>query len=205
MTKDERLFYLTERGDFAYVADHLVGPESILHKFRELVTIRTIARTTHDDDLILDAGCGSGLITRHVKNVIGLDLSEIELALSRKYAPHGQYVRGDVLNLPFRNCALDSVICTEVLEHLSNPSLAIGEFNRVLKNGGLLVGSVPRRSLIWRFSSLSRTRRDLPYHKLYTPADLQHLLNSSFSIRARSLLTNIFFVANKKPNVIASK
>jgi len=198
MSKDERLFYLTERGDFVRVADHLVGPESILHKFRELVTIRTIARTIRNDELCLDAGCGSGLIARHLRNIVGLDISRTELELAKKYAPHGEYIQGDVLNLPLRSCVVDSVICTEILEHVSKASLVIDEFNRVLKNGGLLIGSVPRQSLIWRFSFLSRTRRNLPYHKLYTLRDLYLLLNKFFSFRARSLLTNIFFIGQKR-------
>jgi len=200
MRKDERLFYLTERGNFVHVADHLVGAESILHKFRELVTIHKIARTIRDDELCLDAGCGSGLIARHVRNIVGLDISRVELELAKKYAPHGEYIRGDVLNLPLRNCVVDSIICTETLEHVSNASLIIDEFNRVLKNGGVLVGSVPRRSLIWKLSFLSRTRRSLPYHKLYTLRDLYLLLNKFFSFRACSLLTNIFFIGRKRPS-----
>jgi len=198
MSKDERIFYLTERGDYVHVADHLVGVESILHKFRELVTIHMIARTIRDDELCLDAGCGSGLIARHVRNIVGLDISRIELKLAKKYAPHGEYIQGDVLNLPLRNCVVDSIICTEILEHVSNASLAIDEFNRVLKNGGLLIGSVPRRGLVWRLSFLSRTRRNLPYHKLYTLLDLYLLLNRFFSFRAHIILTNIFFVGRKR-------
>lgn len=199
MSKDERFFYLTERGDFVKVADHLVGVETILHKFRELVTIHTIARKIRDDELCLDAGCGSGLIARHVRRIVGLDVSRMELELAKKYAPHGEYIQGDILNLPLRNCVVDSIICTEILEHVSNASLAIDEFNRVLKNRGLLVGSVPRQSFIWKFSFLSRTRRNLPYHKLYTLRDLYLLLNRFFFFKAWALLTNIFFVGQKRP------
>lgn len=198
MSQDERAFYLTEYGDFVHVADHLVGPESILHKFREVVITRSISRMIPDDTLCLDAGCGSGLIARHLRNVIGLDISRTELELAKKYAPHGEYVQADILSLPLRNCAVDSIICTEVLEHVSDASTVMEEFNRVLKSDGLLIGSVPLDCLIWKLSFLSRTRRKLPYHKLYTLRDLRLLLDGFFSVRARSLLTNIFFVGKKK-------
>ena len=37
----------------------------------------------------------------------------------------------------------DAVFCTEVLEHVSNPFLAINEIRRILKSGGYLFASSP--------------------------------------------------------------
>lgn len=122
-------------------------------------------------DRILDVGCGDG---RHSARacqqpgcaVYALDLDR-ENALRTSYLLHlmvdsgessGNYVvlRGDALKLPFRDGRFDKVICTEVLEHVSDDHQAIGELTRVLKDNGTLAVSVPTflsESIYWRLSS----------------------------------------------------
>lgn len=70
-----------------------------------------------------------------------------------------EFVEADVLNLPFENESADSVIFTQVLEHVSNPNLALDEITRILKYDGILVISVPfiyqahaQPHDYWRFS-----------------------------------------------------
>ena len=48
-------------------------------------------------------------------------------------------VRGDAHMLPLREGAVDSVLCTEVLEHLVQPARGADEMRRVLKPGGRLL------------------------------------------------------------------
>lgn len=48
-------------------------------------------------------------------------------------------VRGDAQMMPFRTGGLDSILCTEVLEHLVRPEQAIDEMRRVLRPGGRLL------------------------------------------------------------------
>lgn len=52
-------------------------------------------------------------------------------------------VVGDVLGLPFEDGSFDTVISTQVLEHVEKPWIMIGEIRRVLKNGGICVLSCP--------------------------------------------------------------
>lgn len=40
-------------------------------------------------------------------------------------------------HLPLKNTCMDKVLCSQVLEHLSNPTLALREMNRVLKSNGV--------------------------------------------------------------------
>src|SRR5690606_2282864 len=58
--------------------------------------------------------------------------------------------------------AFDSILCTQVLEHVKNPFLAVGELHRVLKPGGKLFLTVPFLNNIhmephdyWRFTEYS--------------------------------------------------
>lgn len=52
-------------------------------------------------------------------------------------------VFGDGNRLPFRDAAFDTVLCTEVLEHLPSPERCIAEIARVLAPGGRLLLTVP--------------------------------------------------------------
>ncbi len=46
---------------------------------------------------------------------------------------------GDAHDLPFNDCSFENILCTEVLEHLHSPWVAITEMHRVLKPGGRLI------------------------------------------------------------------
>lgn len=60
----------------------------------------------------------------------------------------------DITNIPEPDASFDIILCTEVLEHLPNPVIAISEFSRLLKKGGQLLITAP-------FSSLTHFA---PYH-----------------------------------------
>jgi SAM-dependent methyltransferase len=102
------------------------------------------ALKTADRDVIgrtLDLGCGGkrykGMfpgITRHVF----LDLP------SNSAGEAMVTVWGDGRALPFRSQVFDSVLCTEVIEHVSTPADVFVEVYRVLKTGGRLVLTTPQ-------------------------------------------------------------
>jgi ubiquinone/menaquinone biosynthesis C-methylase UbiE len=39
----------------------------------------------------------------------------------------------DIINIPVENASFDNILCTEVLEHIKHPELAIKEFNRIIR------------------------------------------------------------------------
>lgn len=49
----------------------------------------------------------------------------------------------DITDIPVDDASFDYVVCTEVLEHLPRPDLAIAEFSRILKKGGGLILTAP--------------------------------------------------------------
>ncbi len=53
----------------------------------------------------------------------------------------------DILNIPVKDDSFDIVLCTEVLEHIPHPELALKEFNRILKENGKLILTAPFASL----------------------------------------------------------
>lgn len=53
----------------------------------------------------------------------------------------------DLLNIPLASNSIDTILCTEVLEHILEPHLSFKEFNRLLKIGGKLILTAPFCSL----------------------------------------------------------
>jgi len=101
--------------------------------------------------VILDAGCGTGLITERLRGkgrfIVGVDFSEgmLRKAKGRLKAHDVDLVLGDVESLPFRSRSFDSILCLTVLQNC-DPLRAINSLLRVLKEEGLLVLSYLKRS-----------------------------------------------------------
>jgi SAM-dependent methyltransferase len=130
---------------------------------------------------VLDLGCRSGALTRHFldgNSVVGLD---VDAAALEKAAALGiEPVQGDVEEpLPFEDASFDAVVAGELLEHLRFPDALIAEIRRVLRPGGVVVGSVPNA---FRLQSRLRFLRgrppeDDPTHlRMFSPAALRALL-----------------------------
>lgn len=52
-------------------------------------------------------------------------------------------IQGDVMHLPLKNECIDTILCTGVLEHVSDPPLAVMEIDRVLKFTGRIFLETP--------------------------------------------------------------
>lgn len=91
---------------------------------------------------ILDAGCGTGGMLKHLSRygrVTGFDISQVALRYSRERA-QSRLLRASTTDLPFRECAFDLVTSFDVLTMLGpeQHARAFREFLRVLKPGGHL-------------------------------------------------------------------
>ena len=98
---------------------------------------------------ILDVGCGSSKIIQSLPGAVGLDLLSRKLRYLRSL--HPQLVQADVSALPFVDGAFDTVICSQVLDRISQPDQAVEQMVRVLKPGGSLILGIPDYgTLVWR-------------------------------------------------------
>jgi len=109
----------------------------------------------------IDVGAGTApyqeIISTKVDKYIVADYTDTRASMFALAS--SEFVEADVLNLPFENESADSVIFTQVLEHVSDPNLALDQITRVLKTDGILVISVPfiyqahaQPHDYWRFS-----------------------------------------------------
>lgn len=107
--------------------------DKLLNFIREASTLLSTTST------VLDAGAGEGMYQEYFagSSYISIDLCKVSKAYGRISAI------SDLANIPFPTECFDAVICTQVLEHVNDPSAVLFELNRVLKTNGVLWLSAP--------------------------------------------------------------
>ena len=132
---------------------------------------------------VLDLGCRSGALTRHFlegNSVVGLDVDAT--ALEKAAALGIEPVQGNVEDpLPFGDASFDAVVAGELFEHLQFPDALVAEIRRVLRPGGVLVGSVPNAFRIQSRLRFLRGRspEDDPTHlRMFSPGAMRYLLGA---------------------------
>ncbi|OGS06550.1 MAG: hypothetical protein A3J70_15775 [Elusimicrobia bacterium RIFCSPHIGHO2_02_FULL_61_10] len=107
-------------------------------------------------DRVLDVGCGAGNMLEHVDaRRTGIDLSETMIERARAKLGNGVELKkmsADTLDFP--DNTFDKVMCSEVIEHVIDPSAVLKEIARVLKPGGIAAVSIPNESLLQWTKSL---------------------------------------------------
>jgi demethylmenaquinone methyltransferase / 2-methoxy-6-polyprenyl-1,4-benzoquinol methylase len=102
----------------------------------------TAAAVVRPGDRVLDACCGTGDLAvaaaRAGGKVTGLDFSEPMLERARGKAPELEWVRGDLLALPFGNASFDAATVGFGVRNVEDLQRALGELRRVLRPGGRL-------------------------------------------------------------------
>lgn len=125
--------------------------ESLLKKFAQ------------PDDLWLDAGCGSGRLSRLIgllgAHVFAVDGSPRMIENAKKESidlcESGRITYklvGTIEILDFESCSFDKILCSSVIEYVENPEKAIGELFRVIRPDGILIVSVPNRLSLIRLA-----------------------------------------------------
>jgi demethylmenaquinone methyltransferase / 2-methoxy-6-polyprenyl-1,4-benzoquinol methylase len=102
----------------------------------------TVDAVVRPGDRVLDACCGTGDLAlegaRAGGRVTGLDFSERMLARARRKSRAVEWVRGDVLALPFADESFDTATVGFGIRNVEDLGLGLRELARVLKPGGRL-------------------------------------------------------------------
>lgn len=112
---------------------------------------------------ILDLGCGNGFLANYLLkqgyNVYGTDASEKGIAIARQVNPDRFFLQDlSMGNLPeeLQAVQFDTIVSTEVIEHLYDPEGFIDYCKRCLPSGGELILSTPYHGY-WKNLMLSVT------------------------------------------------
>ena len=111
-------------------------------KYRIALESVRIAR----DSVVLDVGCGTGLLFSRVASkagtVVGVDVSGEVLLRAREYAQDFQsvhLVQADADHLPFRNACFNAVFAFTVLQNMPKPWETLVEIRRTAKREAFIV------------------------------------------------------------------
>jgi 2-polyprenyl-6-hydroxyphenyl methylase/3-demethylubiquinone-9 3-methyltransferase len=120
-----------------------------------------VPKATRPDAVLLDAGCGGGLLAPHVNRLgyrhVGVDLrrSGLEQSAARGVTA----LTGDVTALPLATGSADVVVAGEILEHVTDMPGTVAELSRVLRPGGLVVLDTVNQTALSRFITVTAGER----------------------------------------------
>jgi demethylmenaquinone methyltransferase/2-methoxy-6-polyprenyl-1,4-benzoquinol methylase len=103
------------------------------------LAVRAVVRP---GDSVLDACCGTGDLALEAERaggrVTGLDFSERMLERARRKSATVEWVRGDVLELPFADASFDAATVGFGIRNVEDLEAGLRELARVLRPGGRL-------------------------------------------------------------------
>jgi 2-polyprenyl-6-hydroxyphenyl methylase/3-demethylubiquinone-9 3-methyltransferase len=152
----------------------LFGLNTLLEPLRGSYVVATLRNAgANSGSRVLDIGSGGGFLAARLADagyeVTGIDPSMAAVRGAAAHV-HASFARAVGEKLPFADGSFDSVVCSEVLEHVEDPGGVIAEASRVLRPGGVFVFSLPNRTLLSKLVLI-----DIAQHNRFTrvlPKDL---------------------------------
>ncbi|MCA1694313.1 MAG: class I SAM-dependent methyltransferase [Actinobacteria bacterium] len=184
---------------FDRLADTEAG--SFWFRQRNALIVETLRRYAPDASSFLEIGCGNGYVLKALHDafptleVAGAELHPQGLAHARRRLATVPLLQLDARRLPFVE-EFDTIGAFDVLEHIDDDRGAIASIHAALKEGGLLLVTVPQHPWLW-----SAADEAAQHQRRYTRSVLRtRLVAEGFEI----LLTSSF-VSSLLPLMAASR
>lgn len=212
-TAEEKTYSL-KMTPFTRLAMNLIGVPHLGFRMRARIILKEARKATISEK-ILDAGCGYGLYAMSLAEsgyqVDAVDFDERRIQVLTEMSLEYPVLKnnlslstGSLTALHFPADSYDTIICSEVIEHIKDDHAAVAELARVLKPNGTLILSVPYDSSVNK-----RLYRRFDHERPgYTRDSLRKIFEAnSLSIQKDfyyervlgSVLFNIFNTVHSKP------
>ena len=126
----------------------------------------------------IDLGCGTGFLSKVLseKDIIGIDISK---NMAKEYTKNtgNLSIVADIQNLPLKSKSFDFAVSSFAL-HWTNINKSFSEVNRVLKEGGYFIFSIPVEPSLEEFFKVSGKNFSFPL----TQKILKNLYFNNFKI-----------------------
>ncbi|TET28901.1 MAG: class I SAM-dependent methyltransferase [Candidatus Heimdallarchaeota archaeon] len=122
--------------------------EKILSNLEEMSYLQEFISLIKKKGKVLDAGCGGGLpYTRYLSDyfeVIGIDISEVQIELAKKNVPKAQFFVKDMTELDFPDHSFDGILASYSIIYVPREehSDLFANFYRMLKPNGIALFSL---------------------------------------------------------------
>ena len=164
----------------------------------EPVTLKIIEMTNkylHPSDMVMDFGCGTGLISNeisgNVKIIHAIDTSEKMIEMAKQKASDRQienieYMHTNLFDERFVSGSYDVILVFYVLHLFADSRQVLQRIRELLKPGGLMISATPcmgKKTLLGFLLPLLGKTGFVPYIKFISYPDLASLItNEGFEI-----------------------
>ncbi|MDD3876157.1 MAG: class I SAM-dependent methyltransferase [Bacteroidales bacterium] len=146
----------------------------------------------------LEIGVGSGIFAEKLDIKFGIDISENMLNYARKRQIN--VVQGFAESLPYPDSSFDYAVFITSICFINNPSKALDEAYRVIKNGGdLIIAFIDKDSTLGQ--KLTIKKEDSKFFKtanLYSAKDMISLIETT-KFKITKVLQTLIDLNNKRP------
>jgi len=158
--------------------------------------IRNFVEKSGNNKKIMELGCATGLITKNLTDnneVWGVDIVDNFLTAAEKKGLNTK--KSDLeKKLPFKDNQFDIIIASEIIEHVVDTDKLLSECNRLLKNNGCLVLTIPNLRNIFSPWILLFLNRPPAYAARYRSP---HVRDFTYPIIKKALKNNNFKITKK--------
>jgi len=186
--------------------EHYHENANFIVRFIESRRVKFILRflDANKQDRIIELGCGAGDILGNIKqgNLTGVDISQYILDIAEKRYRNIIFVLGNIESLPeeIKKNQYNKIICSEVLEHVENPTKVLEEIKKIAREDSVIVISIPNEKLINKFKKILQKLElfNLLFSNLSKKMDEEWHLHSLDLIKLGGLIGDSYIIEKIK-------
>lgn len=141
-----------EKSDFAQLARLEAG--NFWFRSRNRLIIWTLQRYFPQAKTFLEIGCGTGFVLSGIEQALpkltlyGSEIFTIGLGFAKGRLSKAELFQMDARKIPFEN-EFDLIGAFDVLEHIKEDDIVLGQMYQALHNSGSIILTVPQHPFLW--------------------------------------------------------